>query len=242
MFQHWLHLLFVHWSFAPESIQMTLPQGLQVDTFDGRAWIGIVPFFMRGVRPVGFPSIPGISNFLELNLRTYVRVAKGRPGIWFYSLDANLALSVCVARASFALPYKFAHMDAKIAGGEIDYRSLRFGSKNSLCYRYLPTEKLGEAKPGTLEFFLVERYRLFTCRKNQILSGRVHHSPYRLCKVVVTDADPKLFALDGFETPSKPPEHATYSDRVDVSVYPVGVIGSNEIPICRNARRWRDPR
>ena len=227
MFQHWLHLLFVHWSFAPESIQMTLPKGLQVDTFNGRAWVGIVPFFMRGVRPAGFPSIPGISNFLELNLRTYVRDIWGRPGIWFYSLDANQALAVFIARASFALPYQFADMDAKISGGEINYRSRRFGSKYSLHYRYRPTEMLGEAKPGTLEFFLVERYRLFTCRKNQILSGRVHHSPYRLCKVVVTDADPKLFALDGFETPSKPPEHAIYADRVDVSVYPVGVIGSN---------------
>jgi uncharacterized protein YqjF (DUF2071 family) len=227
MFQHWLHLLFVHWSFAPESIQMTLPQGLQVETFDGRAWIGIVPFFMRRVRVAWLPTIPGISNFLELNLRTYVRDVRGRPGIWFYSLDANQALAVCIARASFALPYKFADMDAKISGGEINYRSRRFGSKDSLHYRYLPTEKLGEAKPGTLEFFLVERYRLFACRKNQILSGRVHHSPYRLRKVVVTDADPKLFALDGFETPSEPPEHAIYSDRVDASVYPMDFVGSN---------------
>jgi uncharacterized protein YqjF (DUF2071 family) len=227
MFQHWLHLLFVHWSFAPESIQMTLPQGLQVETFNGRAWIGIVPFFMRGVRPAWLPSIPGISNFLELNLRTYVRDVMGRPGIWFYSLDANQALAVCIARASFALPYKFAEMYAKISNGEINYRSRRFGSKDSLHYRYLPTEKLGEAKPGTFEFFLVERYRLFTCRKSEILSGRVHHSPYRLRKVVVTDADPKLFELDGIETPTEPPEHAIYSDRVDVSVYPVAVVGSN---------------
>jgi uncharacterized protein YqjF (DUF2071 family) len=95
-------------------------------------------------------------------------------------------------------------MDAKISGGEINYRSRRFGSKDSLHYRYRLTEKLGEAKPGTLEFFLVERYRLFTCRKNEILSGRVHHSPYRLRKVVVTDADPKLFALDGFKRHPRP--------------------------------------
>ena len=224
MRQRWLHLLFIHWPFPPETVQKTLPDGLQVDTFNGNAWIGIVPFFMRGVRPVGLPSVPGISNFLGLNLRTYVRDVRGRPGIWFYSLDANQALAVCIARASFALPYKFADMDAKISGGEINYRSRRFGSKDSLHYRYLPTERLGEAKPGTLEFFLVERYRLFTCPKNQILSGRVHHSPYRLRKVVVTDADPKLFALDGFETPSQPPEHAIYSDGVEVSVYPVAVV------------------
>src|ERR1700748_2091278 len=85
MFQRWLYLLFLHWRVSPDIIQPTLPAGLQVDTFAGSAWIGIVPFFMRGVRPAGFISVPGVSNFLELNLRTYVRDASGRPGIWFYS-------------------------------------------------------------------------------------------------------------------------------------------------------------
>src|SRR5260370_520901 len=108
MFQRWLHLLFLHWPVSPEIVQMTLPKGLQVDTFEGNAWVGIVPFFMQGVRPAGFISFPGISNFLELNLRTYVRDANGRPGIWFYSLDANQPLAVCLARATFALPYEFA--------------------------------------------------------------------------------------------------------------------------------------
>jgi uncharacterized protein len=94
MFQRWLHLLFLHWPVEPRTIQSTLPPGLQVDTFSGQGWIGIVPFFMRGVRPVGLPSIVGPSNFLELNLRTYVRDRDGRPGIWFYSLDANQPLAV----------------------------------------------------------------------------------------------------------------------------------------------------
>jgi len=81
MFQRWFHLLFLHWSLSPDIVQMTLPQGLHADTFEGNAWVGIVPFFMRGVRPAGFVSVPGISNFLELNLRTYVRDECGRPGI-----------------------------------------------------------------------------------------------------------------------------------------------------------------
>jgi uncharacterized protein len=221
MFQRWVHLLFIHWPFPPETVQMTLPHGLQVDTFNGNAWIGIVPFFMRGVHPAGCPSVPGISNFLELNLRTYVRDVAGRPGIWFYSLDANQALAVCIARACFALPYEFADMSAKVCDGEIDYRSRRFGSKSSLRYRYRPTEKLGEAKLGTLEFFLIERYRLFARRGNKILSGRVNHSPYPLRKVTVTHADRGLFALHGFAPPSEPPAHAIYSDRVDVSIYPL---------------------
>jgi uncharacterized protein YqjF (DUF2071 family) len=221
MLQRWLHLLFIHWPFPPGTVQVTLPHGLQVDTFNGNAWIGIVPFFMRRVRPAGCPSVPGISNFLELNLRTYVRDAAGRPGIWFYSLDANQALAVCIARACFSLPYEFADMSAKASDGEIDYRSRRFGSKSSLRYRYRPTEKLGEAKLGTLEFFLIERYRLFARRGNKILSGRVNHSPYPLRKVTVTHADRGLFALHGFAPPSEPPAHAIYSDRVDVSIYPL---------------------
>jgi hypothetical protein len=226
MFQRWFHLLFLHWPLSPNIVQLTLPEGLQADAFEGNAWVGIVPFFMKGVRPGGFVSVPGISNFLELNLRTYVRDVRGRPGIWFYSLDANQALAVCVARAVFALPYVFAHMSARISDGEIDYWSRRFGSKNSLHYRYRASETLGEANFGSLEFFLIERYRLFARRGNKLLTARVHHSPYSLRKVTVTDADPELFAMDGFQAPAGPPVHTVYSKRVDVSIYPMDLAES----------------
>jgi len=221
MFQRWLHLLFLHWSFAPEIVQVTLPQGLQADTFEGHAWIGIVPFFMRGVRPRGFVSVPGISNFLELNLRTYVRDERGRPGIWFYSLDANQPLAVCMARAVFALPYEFAKMRAKVSDDEIDYRSRRFGFKNSLHYRYRISEKLGEAVFGSLEFFLLERYRLFARRGNKLFTGRVYHPPYQIRRVSLINADPNLFAMDGFKTPVEASAHSVYAERVDVSIYPM---------------------
>jgi uncharacterized protein YqjF (DUF2071 family) len=224
MFQRWLHLLFLHWSLSPNVVQATLPQGLRADTFEGNAWVGIVPFFMRSVRPAGFVSVPGISNFLELNLRTYVRDEHGRPGIWFYSLDANQALAVFLARAAFALPYKLAEMRAKVSDGEIDYFSHRLGVKKTLHYQYRGTEQLGEAKFGSLEFFLVERYRLFSDRGNRLFTGRVHHSPYQLCKAVVADADPELFGMEGFETPARPPVHAIYSRRLDVSVYPINLV------------------
>jgi uncharacterized protein len=221
MFQRWLHLLFLHWSLSPEVVQKTLPQGLQVDTFEGKAWIGIVPFFMRGVRPAGLPAFPGISNFLELNLRTYVRDLSGRPGIWFYSLDANQPLAVCFARAAFGLPYEFATMVATISDRGIDYRSQRAGQNRSLRYRYRASRKLGEAGLGTLDFFLVERYRLFAHRRGDLFTGRVHHSPYQLSEASVAEADPALFAMDGFETPAAPSAHALYSERVDVSIYPM---------------------
>src|ERR1700730_10654168 len=228
LFQRGLHLLFLHWSLPPDIVQRTLPRGLQADTFGGNAWVGIVPFFMRGVRPACLVSVPGISNFLELNFRTYVRDVRGRPGIWFYSLDANQALAVCLGRAVFALPYEFAHMSAKVSDGKIDYWSRRFGFKNSLHYRYRASEKLGEARFGSLEFFLIERYRLFARRGNKLLTGRVHHSPYELRKAAVTDADPDLFEMDGFKTPNGPPAHAIYSERVDVSIYPAELMDLDE--------------
>src|SRR5260370_5883335 len=111
MFQRWVHLLFMHWKFDPEMVQQTLPRGLTVDTYGGMAWIGIVPFCMRRVRPavLTFRS----SNFLELNLRTYVRDQNGRPGVWFYSLDANHPLEVSTARFLFCLPYQHAKLQVE---------------------------------------------------------------------------------------------------------------------------------
>jgi uncharacterized protein len=224
MFQRWFHLLFLHWPVEPESIQRTLPAGLQVDTFAGKGWIGIVPFFMRGIRPAGLPSLAGFSNFLELNLRTYVRDRGGRPGIWFYSLDANQPLAVWIARLSFALPYLHAAMRAEIDGGEIAYWSARFGSDLALHYRYRPGSDLEEAEFGSLEFFLLERYRLFAHRHGRLLTGRVYHAPYRQGKATVHELDSRLFKLHGFEIPSEPPAHAAYVARVDVSVYPIAVV------------------
>ncbi len=214
MFQRWLHLLFLHWPVEPESIQRSLPSGLQVDTFAGKGWIGIVPFFMRGVRPAGLPSVVGPSNFLELNLRTYVRDRDGRPGIWF-------PLAVWIARLCFALPYQHAAMRTDIDGGEIAYWSVRLGSAEVLHYRYRPASDLEEAGFGSLEFFLLERYRLYAHRRGRLLTGRVYHAPYRLGKAIVHELDSRLFKLDGFEIPSEPPAHAAYVGRVDVSIYPL---------------------
>jgi hypothetical protein len=112
MRQRWSRLLFLHWPMEPDVIQATLPPGLTVDTFDGRAWIGVVPFFMERIRPVFCPPVPGISWFLELNVRTYVHNEQGNSGVWFYSLDCNQPLAVEIARRLFHLPYQHAEMKA----------------------------------------------------------------------------------------------------------------------------------
>jgi uncharacterized protein YqjF (DUF2071 family) len=123
--QRWSELLFLHWPFSSEVIQASLPKGLYVDTFDGQAWVGIVPFYMDRVRPVFFPPVPGISWFLELNVRTYVHDETGEPGVWFYSLDCNLPLAVAIARRFYHLPYEHAEMSVHKHGDEIHYAAQR---------------------------------------------------------------------------------------------------------------------
>jgi uncharacterized protein len=219
MYQQWLRLLFLHWRFQPELIQKTLPRGLQVDVYDESAWVGIVPFEMQGVRPARCPAIFGISNFPELNLRTYVLDREGRPGVWFYSLDASQPVAVWIARQLFHLPYYLADMRASLGPTGVHYRSRRKGTPQTLVYRYSPTGPQVEAAFGSLEFFLVERYRLFGQAGTRLTTGRVYHQPYRLSGADLEQFDAGLFALNALPTPGKFPDHIAYSDRVDVEVY-----------------------
>lgn len=229
MFQAWRELLFLHWSLDPELIQQTLPPGLTVDTFDGRAWIGIVPFYMRAIRPVYLPPLPRISYFLEVNVRTYVHSTDGTPGVWFYSLDANRWLAVQLARTFFHLPYFEAGMRAPSFPPDskrpIDYRSLRKGEGAEIesRFEYQGGAVIGTAEPGSFEFFLVERYILFAYnqRNSRLFSGRVHHAPYELCEVELNRYDDRLIRLAGFDLGGRPAEHVAMSHGVDVDVFPV---------------------
>jgi uncharacterized protein YqjF (DUF2071 family) len=154
-----------------------------------------VPFCMRRVRPTLLPFLS--SDFLELNLRTYVRDQNGRPGVWFYSLDATHPLAVWTARFLFGLPYVHAKMQVEGRDGEIEYSCQRRGSSTRMEYRFRPSDDLAEAKIGSLEFFLVERYRLFSVRRGRLLTGRVYHSPYELRNALVSKLNKGLFEIDG---------------------------------------------
>jgi uncharacterized protein YqjF (DUF2071 family) len=222
MFQRWLDLLFLHWMMDPEKVQRTLPRGLSVDTHKGMAWIGIVPFCMTGVRPVMLPVVS--SHFLELNLRTYVIDRHGAPGVWFYSLDANHPFAVWMARLFFGLPYQHSKMKVERRNEEIWYSAQRRGSPTAQEYRFRASDDLGEARIGSLEFFLIERYRLFSVRRAQLVTGRVYHSPYKLKKAVVSRFDKSLFELDGLQLPPGSPDSVLYSAQVDVTVYPVEAV------------------
>lgn len=222
MRQRWEQLLFLHWQWDPAVVQRTLPGGLTVDTFDGRAWLGVVPFFMRAVRPAWFPPVPGLANFLELNVRTYVHDSQGRPGVWFYSLDCNQWFAVKVARAGFHLRYEHAKMAAATnERGEVGYRCQRRGDETESRFVYRATGSSRIAAPGTLEFFLVERYLLYAhnARRGQLFTGQVSHAPYQIREADVPVWDDWMLRLAGFDSPARAPDHLCAANPVSVRIY-----------------------
>lgn len=222
MRQRWNDLLFLHWPIDADVIQSRLPAGLHVDLFDGQAWIGVVPFAMQRVRPAGLPPLPWISWFLELNVRTYVHDESGRPGVWFFSLDCNQPISVEVARRFFHLPYYHARMNAEFAGGEIVYSSRRKGSDTVSRFRYRRPVRAAPAREGSLEWFLVERYLLFTAdRAGKIRSGRVHHEPYRIEVAECNGWSSAPIGEDGLGQVDGPPVSMLVADPVDVRIFPL---------------------
>ena len=228
MRQRWRDLLFLHWEVAVETIRPTLPEGLEPDTFDGRAWLGIVPFRMEGVRPAFLPAVPGLSNFPELNLRTYVRDRAGVPGVWFYSLDAGGRLAVAIARTFFHLPYHAARMEMRRGNHPdlISFVSRRRASGEESRFEWSRGEALPAPEAGSLEHFLVERYRLYAAAGDgRLLRGAVAHAPYALRRAEVKRCTERLFSAAGFAPPGRPPDHAVCSDGADVEVFPLREIG-----------------
>lgn len=227
MYQRWEELLFLHWRIAPETIARTLPPGLTVDTFEGHAWIGVVPFFMRAVRLRGLPALPGLSNFQELNLRTYVVDAQGRPGVWFYSLDTPQHLANWIARKFFHLNYQQAQMSAQRGpNGCAAYQSTRPSELDSEPAPHFAWQREGAlftAEPGSLDFFLTERYRLFAYdpAHRRLYSGQVHHPPYPLQAVQLQAHSRRLFALNGLPEPAGAPDSVLACAGLPVQIHPL---------------------
>lgn len=234
MWQEWKALLFLHWRYPAEAIQASLPPGLQVDEFEGQAYVGIVPFFMRRVRPVHLPSLPWISNFPELNVRTYVRDEAGRPGVWFYSLDCNRWPAVATARALFHLRYFHSRMDAahSMQSGQISYQCLRRGrpAAEKAVYRYGGIGPAYTASHGSLEFFLTERYRLFAWnpRRKVLATGEVFHAPYPLQSAVAPEWSSNPMLWNGWTLPGRPPDHCLFSAGVAVGIFPLRTIQTRD--------------
>ena len=229
MYQRWEELLFIHWPVEVGELIQYLPPGLSVDTYDGKAWIGIVPFTMCGVRPRFLPSVPGISNFPELNVRTYVIDDRGRPGVWFFSLDTPKRIPNWIARTFFHLNYRLARMCVNKEGSWCTYQSelcSQSGMHQTQEYIWKRKEKQFLAEPSTLEFFLVERYRLFAYSKttNRLLTGKVHHEPYQLQTVELMRYTKGLFTSNALMQPSGDPASVLASSGVNVRIFPMEVV------------------
>lgn len=192
MVQKWHDLLFMHWPVPPDSLRNLIPADLEIDTHDGSAWVGVVPFRMSGVRMRGVPPLPGATAFPELNVRTYV-MKDGKPGVWFFSLDATSALAVAGARRLFHLPYFRAQMSLSYAeDGSIHYRSSRThrgAPAADLRVFYKPVGQVFQARPGSIEYFLTERYRLYAHHAGRTLRSEIDHRPWSL---QIAEAESKL--------------------------------------------------
>jgi uncharacterized protein len=230
MRQKWRDLLFVHWPIEPEALSPLVPPQLELDLFDGKAYVGLVPFTMTGVRPVGLPAVAGLSSFHETNVRTYVRLADRDPGVWFFNLEAASTIAVRLARWLFYLPYHYAHMflEHEPTPRPNEPTSILYaGTRHwpgplpaSYTIRARPDGAIQPAEPGSLEHFLIERYILFTVRKSQLYQGRVHHTPYPLQPAKILSLDETLLAANGIDRPDMPPL-AHFARGVDVEVFPL---------------------
>ena len=219
MRQRWERLTFLHWSFDPQAVQQLLPAGLAVETFDGVAWAGLVPFFMR-VATAGGNRVPWASNFCETNVRTYVRDRAGRSGIWFFSLDAARLGAVAVARATYRLPYFWSSMRLAGRGPEVSYSCIRRwpGPREATSQvRIRIGEPLRADELADRDHFLTARWLLFSVAGARYRFARAYHPPWPLHRAEAQVVDDRLIAAAGLPQPQGPPL-VHYSPGVDVRI------------------------
>ena len=223
MYQTWGKLLFLHWPIAVEELRPLIPDRLEIDTYDGTAWIGITPFTMWDVRPAMLPALPYLSTSHEINVRTYVHL-DGVPGVWFLSLDAGNALAVLGARLAFHLPYFQARMALEEEGRRINFRSERIHWKAPEAFfkaAWTRGASRLKAQPGTLDFFLIERYCLYTARGSHLYRARIHHRPWPLCEVDLGDLSSSMIESHGLPSPTKEPLLHGQEAPLHVRVWPL---------------------
>jgi uncharacterized protein YqjF (DUF2071 family) len=214
--QTWEDLLFLHWPVPVRLVRRYVPSALEVQEFGGSSWLGVVPFRMSGVMKRPLPDLPWISAFPELNVRVYVE-HRGRPGVWFLSLDAANALAVWAARRFFHLPYYRAEMAVRQNGRGIDYRSARPGAQFVASYR--PTSEVYHARPDTLEHWLTERYCLYAQSPNgSLFCNEVHHHPWPLQRAEAVIDVNTMSAFHGIAV-KEPPALLHFARRLEVVVW-----------------------
>ena len=231
MRMRWSELTFLHWPYEPDRVQRLLPSGLTAETFDGAAWVGLIPFRMT-VRASRGPAVPWVSYFPETNVRTYVRAPDGSTGIWFFSLDAAQPGAVLAARAWLGLPYQWARMAVRVDGSGGDGSVVRYR-----CARHgRPGRRSGHARPrptstadvrigppidrgdvSGLEDFLTARFRLYSAVRGSLLSMPAEHGPWPLQRARTLGLRDRLVQAAGLPAPAGDPL-VLYSPGVDVRV------------------------
>jgi len=204
MTQTWHDLLFAHWPVPSAQLRGLVPQQLALDTFNGQCWVAVAPFRMTGIRMRWFPPLAGLSRTPELNVRTYV-VYDGKPGVYFFSLDAASAAAVWAARKFFYLPYFSARISMQYRGEWIQYSSRRVTGKGEFMARYRPAGPIRLRTLGTLEHWLTERYCLYTARKKNVYRAEIHHLPWPLQDGAAEIEVETMSKAGGIELPASAP-------------------------------------
>lgn len=235
LFMRWLHLAFIHWPVEPDAVRGLLPPGLTLDTFDGRAWVGLVPFTMRDVRhvtPLGKVGIPTATHFHECNVRTYVTDPDGTASVWFFSLDAASRLAVWGARTLWNLPYHHAAMSLQHEGDTTRYRTIRTtDSAASLHAEWTAGPPLPPSTPGSLPHFLTERYALSSVsRSGAIRRGRIAHHPWPLREARILKLDDGLVRAAGITVRGDP--IAWHADELAVDAFSLEPVATSFPAAC----------
>jgi uncharacterized protein YqjF (DUF2071 family) len=227
MYQSWGSLLFLHWPVAAALLRPLIPERLHIDTFEGTAWIGITPFTMWGVRPVLLPAMPLLSKTHELNVRTYV-YCNGVPGVWFLSLDASNPLVVVGARLAFHLPYFQARMRLEEREHTRHFTSHRTRSDTPRAdfeAVWTPGTTLPQAQPDSLEFFLTERYCLYTAWRERLYRTRIFHTTWSLSRAALLSYSSTMLESHGLPPPGGEPLLHHQAVPLRVAVWPLHEVG-----------------
>jgi len=220
MRQTWRDLTFLHWHYDPAVVRPLVPRELELDLYEGEAWVGLVPFRITGLTHPRLPVMPWLSSFAETNVRTYVKDGSGRDGVWFFSLDAARLAAVIGARLAYALPYFWACMTVRSDGAATHYTSRRrYGRLAESDIRVEAGDAIAE--PGELDLFLTARFRLYARRGDHLLCGAIEHTPWPLQRATVTELRQTLVQAAGLPEPVGAPL-AHFARRIDVLVGPPG--------------------
>jgi uncharacterized protein len=226
MRQIWHDLLFAHWPLSPALLRPLVPSPLDLDVFDGRGWVGVVPFRMSGIHARGLPPAPGLSRFPELNVRTYVTY-RGQAGVYFFSLDAANLPAVWAARRFYQLRYFHAAMKCTEPGGTTHYFSRRYEDSAEFRGSYSPLSQVRLREKGSIEHWLTERYCLYTTRGDTVFRCDIHHPPWPLQEAQAEIEVNTMAAAAQIDLPAAPPL-LHFAKRLEVLIWPLRPANQSE--------------